>query len=292
VAVLAPWHLRLLDRLFIASFVLVIVLVVPVLWRAWHQRSRYLWLFGLAWAAPIICGGARITANLGLLPWSFWLDQSTILSMAVEALLSSGAIAYRVRLLSVERDQAREQEVAARMLANTDPLTGLLNRRAFLDRAIGRTGEQTLVLIDIDHFKRVNETIGHDGGDDVLRALADTLRASLPSEAMLARLGGEEFAAVFAADLAVAPDDILYHLRAARMPFDLAVTASIGACSGSLASEVEWKALYRCADRALFEAKAAGRDRARTADRHATDTTSRLRPERPQSIVAAGHQGG
>ena len=262
----APWHLRLFDRLFIGSFVLVIALVGPVLWRAWHQRSRYLWLFALAWAAPIIFGGARVTANLGLLPWSFWLDQSSILSMMVEALLSSAAIAYRIRLLSVERDEAREQEIAARLLADTDPLTGLLNRRAFLDRAIGRAGEQMLVLIDVDHFKQVNETIGHDGGDDVLRILADTLRASLPPEALVARLGGEEFAALLPEGSAVSPDDLLHELRAARMPCDLAVTASIGTCSGTLASEIDWKALYRCADQALFEAKAAGRDRARAAN--------------------------
>ena len=64
-----------------------------------------------------------------------------MMAMAVEALLSSLAIAYRIRLLSRERDEAREQEIAARLLADTDPLTGLLNRRAFLragDRARGR----------------------------------------------------------------------------------------------------------------------------------------------------------
>jgi len=274
-ATMAPWHLRLLDRLFIASFLLIVAIVPPVLWRAWHQRSRYLWLFAIAWAVPIVFGGARITANLGLLPWNFWRDQSTILSMVVEALLSSVAIAYRVWLLSVERDEAQEREIAVRLLADTDPLTGLLNRRAFLHHAIGRPGEQMLVLIDLDHFKQVNDTIGHDGGDEVLRILAETLRASLPAEALVARIGGEEFAAAYPSDLNVPPDDILHQLRAARMPRDLSVTASIGTCAGPLASEADWKSLYSCADQALFEAKAAGRDRARAAG-----------PDRRQHAVA------
>ena len=211
--------------------------------------------------------GIRIANNLDLVPWSFWIDNSTILSMAAEALLSSLAIAYRIRLLSLERDEARAQEIAALLLADTDPLTGLLNRRAFLRQAIGREGEQTLLVIDIDHFKNVNDTIGHDGGDEVLRVVARTLRAAVPAGGLLARIGGEEFAIISSLDTIGEPVDeaeaILGRFRASRMPFDLSVTASIGVCRGPLARETDWKALYRGADQALFEAKAAGRDRAR-----------------------------
>jgi diguanylate cyclase (GGDEF)-like protein len=220
-------------------------------------------MFAIAWAAPIVLACLRVASALNAIGWSFWLDNSTILTMTVEALFSSLAIAYRIRLLSLDRDEAREQEIAARLLADTDPLTGLFNRRAFLRHAIGREGDQTLLLADIDHFKRVNETIGHDGGDEVLRVFARTLRQSVPPEALVARIGGEEFAIITPVGLAVEAEDILARLRASRMPYDLAVTASIGTCSGPLMRETDWKALYRCADRALFEAKAAGRDRVR-----------------------------
>ncbi len=64
---------------------------------------------------------------------------------------------------------------------------------------------------------------------------------------------------------AISPGAVLDRLSAERMPFDVSVTSSIGACTGPLAREVDWKALYRQADRALFAAKAAGRDRARDA---------------------------
>lgn len=264
-AAAAPHAIAVLDRLYCLAFVPLLACVAPMLWRAWATRSNYLWLFVVAWGTPVAMGLLRVAAGVHLLPWNLWIDQSTILSMALEALLSSLAIAYRIRLLADERDEAREQETAARLLADSDPLTGLLNRRAFLTQAIGRAGPQNLLILDIDHFKRVNETIGHDGGDEVLRVVARALRGSVPPTALVARIGGEEFAILADAARAVRPAAVLAALREQRMPFDVAVTASIGACTGPLLREVDWKALYRSADQALFAAKAAGRDRARDA---------------------------
>lgn len=260
---LAPVALPLLDRLYAASFVPLLAVVAPMLWRAWRRRSDYLWLFMVAWSAPVLMGGLRVAASVTLIRWNVWVDNTTILSMTLEALLSSLAIAYRIRQLSVERDEAREQEVAARLLADTDPLTGLLNRRAFLRHAIGRAGEQSLILADIDHFKAVNEALGHDGGDEVLRRIARALRAAAPPGALIARVGGEEFALLGPPPLP--SEAVLARVRAERMPFDRRVTISLGICTGPLADEADWNGLYRRADKALFAAKASGRDRARDA---------------------------
>jgi diguanylate cyclase (GGDEF)-like protein len=265
VFVAAPVAVRTADMIFTGIFIGLAGVVVPTLWRAWRLRSNYLWLFAIAWGAPILTAVLRTLGNMRVIPWNFWLDNSTILSMAAEALLSSLAIAYRIRLLSIERDQAMAGEEVARRLADTDPLTGLLNRRAFLDRAIGREGEQQLLLADLDLFKQVNETIGHDGGDEVLRVFSRLLRASVPTRTLVARMGGEEFAILSEAGEPVEPEALLAKLRAARMPFDVQITASIGACRGPMLTERDWKAMYRGADSALFEAKSAGRDRARTA---------------------------
>lgn len=262
-AVFAPWQIGLLHRLYSIAFLAMVGIVPPVLWRAWRMRSSYLWIFAITWAAPIVFAGIRIANSLNLIRWSFWVDQSTILAMSAEALLSSLAITFRIRQLGKERDEARVQEMAARALADLDPLTGLLNRRSFLSRAIGRTGDHVLMIADLDHFKLVNDTIGHDGGDEVLRVFARALRASLPPDALIARIGGEEFAIVTPAGREVDPECILARLRSERMPFDLTVTASIGASRGALITEIDWKTLYRRADRALFSAKAEGRDRAR-----------------------------
>jgi diguanylate cyclase (GGDEF)-like protein len=266
---LGGFGLRYTDLFFsLATFGLVSI-VVPTLWQAWVQRSHFLWLFSFAWSAPIVLALMRIMANLHVLPWSFWLDNSTIMSMMFEALVSALAVAYRIKFLRDERDEAIASEVLARRLADTDPLTGLLNRRAFLAQAIGRPGEQQLLIADLDHFKRVNETLGHDGGDEVLRLFARLLRTSAPPEALVARLGGEEFALLANASAPIEPDQLLNKLRQTRMPFDLKVTASIGACTGTLADDKDWKALYRAADIALFDAKSAGRDRARARRRAA-----------------------
>lgn len=256
-------NLRIADLLYALTIGGLLAIVVPTLWGAWRQRSHFLWLFALAWSAPILLATTRVLASLRVLPWSFWLDNSTVLSMGAEALISSLAVAYRIKFLREERDAAITRAVLARKLADIDPLTGLLNRRAFLQRAIGRTEPQQLLLVDIDHFKRVNETLGHDGGDEVLRLFAASLRGTVPDSVLIARMGGEEFALLAPAAQPIEAERVLAALRTARMPFDLTITASIGSCTGSLVRETDWKALYRRADSALFEAKAAGRDRAR-----------------------------
>lgn len=267
VFLLAPdAYIAAADSIFAWGFVAVLAVIGPMLWRAWKVKSNYIWLFAFAWAAPVVMAGVRFSQHLGLIPWRFWIDNSTIFALAFEALLSSVAIAYRIRLLSKERDFAVAQEAVQRRLADTDPLTGLLNRRAFLDQAIGRPGMQQLLLIDIDHFKAVNETLGHDGGDEVLRVFARVMRQVAPEGGLVARLGGEEFALLSPPGSEIDPDGLLARLRAARMPFDLDVTASIGACRGGIAREGDWKSLYRAADRALFDAKAAGRDRVRRSE--------------------------
>ncbi|MBM6575789.1 diguanylate cyclase [Microvirga sp. SRT01] len=264
-AVLAPWQIHVLDVFMMGSIAVLIVLVPIILFSAWRQRSNFLWMFAIAWGVPIAAAGMRITGAYGWTADNFWVDNSTLMAMAVEAIMSSIGIAYRIHLLAKERDEARVQEIAARLLADSDPLTGLLNRRSFLSQAIGREGPQTLLIADLDHFKAVNETIGHDGGDEVLRAFAKALRTVVPNSALVARIGGEEFAVIVDASIGLAASRVLDSLRGIRMPYDMAVTASIGTCTGPLAKETDWKALYRCADRALYEAKAAGRDRARDA---------------------------
>ena len=97
----------------------------------------------------------------------------------------------------------------------------------------------------------------------MLRVFARVMRNAAPADALIARIGGEEFAIVISMHSQMEPDSILAQLRQTRMPFDLKVTASIGSCTGTLTSENAWKAMYRCADRALFDAKASGRDRVR-----------------------------
>lgn len=163
-------------------------------------------------------------------------------------------------------------------LSNTDPLTKLCNRRCLmesLDKEFNRGGRTrsplSLVMVDIDHFKKINDTYGHQHGDDVLVDVAELLRGHLRQYDLAARFGGEEFALVLPqTDLAQATQ-IAERIRveAAEMSFsgllrDLRLTASLGVASFPRGNIKTVDDLIREADYALYGAKRAGRDRVRT----------------------------
>ena len=166
--------------------------------------------------------------------------------------------------LSVANARAHERLVA---LATTDPLTSLANRRSFRDRLEAECARSArvgvplgLALVDLDHFKRVNDTHGHQAGDEVLRELAGRLRRSARREDVIARMGGEEFAWLLPeADLAAAMEAAeRLRRRIAGEPFPIVgrVTASIGVATLGAGPDE----LVRDADRALYRAKDRGRD--------------------------------
>ena len=159
-------------------------------------------------------------------------------------------------LLSLKR-QSRE-------LARTDPLTGLLNRRALLDNAMamGNGTALRLMLVDIDHFKAINDCHGHDMGDAVLVAVAERLAELAEIRASVARIGGEEFAILGTADelpeaLALA---VLTDIRTVPMPHGRQVTVSVGMADGPVSTEAGWRDLFNRADAALYDAKSGGRN--------------------------------
>lgn len=257
---LAPWQIAFFDTLNSVAFATLLLCAVPIMAYAWIRGSRFLWVFLLAWSVPFILAIVRVLSNIGFIAPSFWIDNSTVIAMGIEALLSAVAIAWRVRLISDERDSARADETIARLHAETDSLTGLPNRRAFLASAIGLEGIQRLMLVDIDDFKRINEQIGHDGGDEVLGVVTHILRGFAPRGSPPARLGGIEFALLVPAHDAegFSPATLIEEVRTARMPLGTRVTISIGIAEGQIATEQDWRALYRSADRALYRAKRDG----------------------------------
>ncbi|MFP5579573.1 MAG: diguanylate cyclase [Acidimicrobiia bacterium] len=152
-------------------------------------------------------------------------------------------------------------------LATSDALTGLANRRLFdetLERQVARarrTGEPlALAVVDIDHFKSVNDQHGHQVGDEVLRQLGAALRHAARAQDLVARYGGEEFV-VIATDATVDDAEVLgERLRsAARTVTAVPVTISVGVAG--LPADGDGAAMVAHADAALYRAKAAGRDR-------------------------------
>jgi two-component system, cell cycle response regulator len=159
-------------------------------------------------------------------------------------------------------------------LAITDSLTGLFNRRRFSDVlkrefAVTRRYRNTLscLLIDIDHFKKINDRFGHDAGDQVLKEVARRIVGSLREVDLAARYGGEEFAVLLPhtskKDARVVADRLLNNLRKQQFNFGdelVRITASIGCAGNTDVASGQAEDLVKAADLALYEAKNGGRN--------------------------------
>ena len=176
-------------------------------------------------------------------------------------------LSYFGRQVSAERARSDEQY----RLSRTDVLTGLDNRRGMYERiqqafahSLNNEGaEFTVMLADIDHFKRVNDTFGHDVGDQVLRRVATVLQRQIGDQGSVARWGGEEFLILLHTSdppvVRAVAGQLWHAVRTAAVAGLPPVTTSVGvASSGEVLSVSD---LLRIADRRLYEAKDAGRDR-------------------------------
>ena len=210
--------------------------------------------------------------------WSHPGDRALAVAMSFYAMYLAGALVrshaeYRRRL---QLDLAlREQRDLYDHLSRTDALTGVYNRRHFTARLDQLAqGAQpggpafTLLILDVDHFKQVNDRYGHVTGDACLKALADRLQIAFASHAaLLARLGGEEFGVLFEGDEAAAlaaAEGFRNDLVARPLDCDgqrITVTASIGLGAFDPVHHGDGDGLYRAVDTALYQAKGLGRNR-------------------------------
>ena len=208
--------------------------------------------------------------------FSMTQDGTPALGAALIILIMSRMLSLFCRLRQRLLTQRQElQALAAQVegLAQTDELTGLANRRAMTEQAElalarhARSGTPLcLALIDVDHFKRVNDQHGHHVGDEVLGALARTLREGLRTTDLLARWGGEEFLVVLP-DANAESAQVVLHRVLDRLP-GLVIASSSPSLRVSFSAGVaqlqpgeDLTAMLRRADQALYEAKAQGRCR-------------------------------
>lgn len=206
-------------------------------------------------------------AVMGKLPFNDMTFRAIEIGVMIEASIWALALGLRLR-----RD--REDRVHAMRLAEHDPLTGLFNRRGFLERALpmsnsGSSGESSpsLVMLDIDHFKAINDRYGHEAGDRTLVAVADRLRGLSSVDSVVARWGGEEFVIFLSTSSEAQTNAFAERLRGELEAMDVALadgntlklTASLGVSWAQHAIGIE--DLLRQADDALYQAKQAGRNR-------------------------------
>ena len=195
--------------------------------------------------------------------------------LALSFLIAAVVVYFLLRRLWRSSAALEEQRASAQYEALHDPLTGLANRAQFeqqLERALREKqrlgGGIALLLLDLDRFKHVNDTLGHTAGDDLIRAVGQRLTGLAGEDAQLSRLGGDEFAVIYYGDAPDAQTLADAIVEAVAKPFEVSgseafVGASVGlAIAGN--NERNQRELIRRADIALYEAKAGGRGRAVT----------------------------
>jgi diguanylate cyclase (GGDEF)-like protein/PAS domain S-box-containing protein/putative nucleotidyltransferase with HDIG domain len=250
---------------------------------AWSEQTT-----GLPWASAMEEGSAKTGALLSL--QTNGTDRRTFAVNATPILGSDGkgrgALATFDDVTSIEeknreleemlealrasRDEVRRQNRELEILANNDALTGCLNRRALFSELNNKwnhanaSGETlSCIMVDIDHFKSINDTYGHAMGDSVLQMVSTVLRSNALANYIVARYGGEEFAVLLPATSLDVASEFAEKLRARVQTVQCAdrqVTGSFGVSSSE--STVEQASdLLKLADKALYFAKHSGRNR-------------------------------
>jgi len=284
-AIAVPAELQPLAALLLAGSGVLLVYASFVAIRA--SRDGDLESRTIAWGLLVLiaCLITDVLMELGVVPK---LSGLPVLGFTVLFLASSRAlnarfereyrelVELRGELEARVEDRTHELEQLAlkfELSSRTDDLTGLPNRRGFLDAShveltrARRSGRPvSIVMADIDHFKQVNDRFGHAGGDAVLRSVAAILRASIRTEDIAARWGGEEFILLLPeTDLAgarQAAEKVRLAIAACDIPVEgtpIRVTASFGVAAHDLERSLD--ATIADADRALYHAKENGRDR-------------------------------
>ncbi len=244
------------------------ILIRPTVAVIQYGIAVGLFLIGTSWTQPnadlllsVRVNGIAATAlGLGLVLVQ-WRNQVRVMEQ-------------QQRIEEQQRElEAKNQELT--LLATRDVMTGLLNRAHFLEevhREVARMERSRatacLIMIDIDHFKRINDSLGHPGGDRVLIGVAHALAQKVRTVDLLARFGGEEFAILLPETDLAEGMQVAERLRVAIAEAPVAgvpVTLSLGVAELSFRSPDAFEQCYRAADTALYQAKEDGRNLVRFA---------------------------
>lgn len=211
--------------------------------------------------------GSWVMSNLVMMSLNEGMNTvGTVLALGMPTALGGPILFF----LQVRSAQLRDANRRLELLASTDWLTDCLNRRAFTSRVSSSLGQSngygTLLVVDADHFKTVNDRFGHERGDEVLQLIAGAIRASVRDGDLVGRIGGEEFG-VFLRDAghdvaAGAAERIRAAVNALFVTSDgIAQRLSVSIGGAVCAGDAGFSELFQVADRRLYEAKHAGRNR-------------------------------
>jgi diguanylate cyclase (GGDEF)-like protein len=247
--------------------------VTAYLGWAWRHGSVEARDFLAAWSLPMVMLAVIHIVDVEDGFWGGGSKLAVLVAATWQALWLAAAATRRLGHLRIERDHARSAEARAQQLARRDPLTGLPNRRGFvesvtplLERARADNLPAALLLVDIDRFKSINDIHGHDAGDVVLCGIAHRIERWEGPMCTVSRLGGEEFGL-----LTIGMEGIILGRFAESIRRGIAacdhseavgerlVTASVGVAE--VRPACDFQQLYRLADEALYDAKSGGRNK-------------------------------
>lgn len=254
------------STVYTAAYAPFVVIFILSLVDALRRGSRAAKFQAVGYMPVTMVGLVRLVT--GVVPWLQSHDAMLLfyVGCVFEVLFTTLGVADRFMTIKRERDHARFEADMLEHLSERDALTGLLNRRALEQNfeKFRAEGYRTLAVLDLDHFKAINDVHGHVVGDAVLKAVAEALQADPQVHAF--RLGGEEFVLLVRGEDAQAQAE----RRRQAIPAIVAnvvpglgrpVTASMGMTDGSPNADAEFTELYEQADKLLYNAKLAGRNR-------------------------------
>lgn len=232
--------------------------------KAWQRIYR---VTGTGSAISVIL--SLVLTNLFMETFSAGLNVPGLIVSIVIPLALSTPMLF---LLMLKHERLRHANSQLEYLASTDWLTACLNRGAFTGAVVDhlqrrRDDEQSMLLIvDADDFKSVNDSFGHDHGDEALRRMVGAIRDALGPDDLIGRMGGEEFGILLVDADAAAADAMAERIRSAAAAIVFAPQGRLCPLSVSIggapcAPGAQFSDLYRLADRHLYAAKHAGRDR-------------------------------
>lgn len=240
-----------------------------VCWRRGFAPAR---VYLIAWSLMIFCALNYDLALNGLRPFRVWAFYGFQVASALEAILLSFALAGRIKTMEREREAARERGSRFRELAVTDSLTGLYNARFFRGRIAQEVfvaypdAPLSLLMLDVDEFKQINDTFGHPEGDRALSRLGGIIRACVRESDFPCRYGGEEFAVILPGTTLAEAWHIGERIRAAfeaeyPVPDAETLVSTVSAGVAEFSSGEGTHDFIRRADRALYHAKRLGKNR-------------------------------
>ena len=259
---------------FVAVSALLAALALRTAEELWRGRDEALMS---RWPCVVVLL-AQAVVLLGRVPLVLWFHDSVVLQGLSQTVITFGTLLFTVILAFLELNMTKERtELKHKINSLVDPLSGVANRRAFLERAAHLLGRHeaeheplAMLLFDLDHFKQINDQLGHAAGDSVLQVFAGIASSTLGADVLFARIGGEEFASCLPVgdlDEAYAIAERVRRNFAAAMARirseELRPSVSIGITLGREAG-MAIGSLLSNADRALYRAKENGRNRVET----------------------------